>query len=351
MAADFVSVKQSLDQMEQLENACRTALACFVSLIGSIDKHTLPIHPELEQEFHDRFAALQRKLAFDYRETVLEEARLEMDRELEEHAHRAESLFRQKTGEISRILVILAEATDAIQTRWGSYSNRFRQIAVRLEKVAVLQDLGEIRRSLGEQVGDLNRGVETMNQESHDLVHQLQREMESVRCRLDEAKKLAETDTLTGLLNRRGMERRLEEASATRDRFCVVLFDLNRFKAINDRYGHQCGDEVLKAFARRLEAQLRPGDFLSRWGGDEFLALLRCSLKDTVARVRAIGPSVCGAYMIKAGADEIRVEISTSVGVAEHHAGSTSAELVARADRLMYQSKRPTASEAATFLP
>jgi diguanylate cyclase (GGDEF)-like protein len=345
MPADFVSVKQSVDRMDQLEKQCRCAVESFIALIGSIDRHTLSVHPELEREFHDRFVTLQRRLARETGEAVLEEARLAMDHDLQDHANQAVGLFHQKTEEISRILLILAEATDAIQNRWGSYSNRFRQIANRLERVAALQDLGEIRRSLGEHVGELNQGVDTMNQDSHELVHQMKKEMEAVQRRLSEAEKLAETDLLTGLLNRRGMERRLEEISGTRERFCVVLFDLNRFKAINDRYGHPCGDEVLKAFARRMETQLRPGDFLCRWGGDEFLALLRCNLKDTMARVRAIGPSVCGAYTVKAGATEVRVEISTSVGVAEHQPGGSSTELVARADRLMYQSKQPASAD------
>jgi diguanylate cyclase (GGDEF)-like protein len=163
--------------------------------------------------------------------------------------------------------------------------------------------------------------------------------VDTVRRQLEQAEKLAETEPLTGLLNRRGMEKRLEDAIAARQRFCIVLFDLDRFKAVNDRHGHAVGDELLKDFARRLSSQFRPGDSLSRWGGDEFLALMQCELRDAVSRGGRIAHSSCGSYTVEAGGREYRIEISASVGVAEHKPGQSARDLIALADKLMYQSK------------
>jgi len=97
----------------------------------------------------------------------------------------------------------------------------------------------------------------------------------------DLLQRIALTDPLTGLPNRRAAEERLqkERARAARDGqgFALALIDLDHFKMVNDRYGHAVGDEVLKAMSRRFESGLREGDWVARWGGEEFLFVLHGS--------------------------------------------------------------------------
>lgn len=88
---------------------------------------------------------------------------------------------------------------------------------------------------------------------------------------------LAETDPLTGLWNRRGLARRLDRRfvrSGPRPQAGILILDIDHFKAINDRHGHEGGDLVLEAFAARMKAALRSTDLIARWGGEEFLAVL-----------------------------------------------------------------------------
>ncbi len=95
----------------------------------------------------------------------------------------------------------------------------------------------------------------------------------------DLLERLALTDPLTGLLNRRAAEKRLAEELARAKRsdegFALALVDLDRFKSVNDRYGHAIGDQVLKGLAARLQGTVRNEDWLARWGGEEFLIFLR----------------------------------------------------------------------------
>jgi diguanylate cyclase (GGDEF)-like protein len=342
MGAKLISVKRSLDEVDRFERLFRTTLDSLLALIESVDQHTLLIHPELEREFHERFSATHRQVKASPDEKVLAESRRTLDRDIEEHARRSGAIFHAKTEEVRQILLVLAQATDTIQARSGSYGDRFRKIAGRLETVARLDDLDQIRRRLSEHVTELNHSVESLHQDSREMVARMRSEMDSIRTRLDHAEKLAESDALTGLLNRRGMEHRLETAIASGKPFSIILFDLNRFKAINDRHGHLCGDEVLKNFGRRLEAQFRPSDAVSRWGGDEFLALIPTDLNDAMARARLIAQSVCGAYPVRLGDRELRVELSASYGVAEYRAGYGLKEVLAMADSLMYQGKEPS---------
>jgi two-component system cell cycle response regulator len=144
------------------------------------------------------------------------------------------------------------------------------------------------------------------------------------------------TDELTGLANRRHGAHELERAVALAVRhghkLALVRVDVDHFKAINDGSGHQVGDEVLAEVARRLEHAVRGGDELARWGGDEFVAILpdtdRAGAARAAERLRA---SVAAAPI--AGLD-----VTISVGWA-HWSGDTPDDLLARADRALYQAK------------
>jgi diguanylate cyclase len=115
--------------------------------------------------------------------------------------------------------------------------------------------------------------------------------------------------------------------------------DLNRFKAVNDKYGHLAGDELLKVFAARLRRQLRSDDTAARWGGDEFVVVLPCRLSDAMVRSRLLEGALRGEYVLQRDGSPIRLNVGVSIGVAEHRAGESADQLLARADQLLYSCK------------
>lgn len=149
---------------------------------------------------------------------------------------------------------------------------------------------------------------------------------------------LALTDPLTGLYNRRFVERhlRMEIARARRRGYplTLVCFDLDNFKQINDRYGHHAGDLVLKAFAEGLNRAIREGDVPARLGGDEFLLLLaECDLAHlprVLARLDHISVEIAGD----------QVAISFSTGWTGYQTGDAAADLFHRADKALYEDKQ-----------
>jgi len=156
--------------------------------------------------------------------------------------------------------------------------------------------------------------------------------------------KQARTDALTGLLNRRSFIMRLEEGVAECRRAnqpgTLVYVDLDNFKAVNDRLGHQAGDAALKALAASLRRFARASDVVARLGGDEFALWLATADKDTaVARAQAILALKDEIAPYSAGPDK---PLGLSVGLAIYlpATAETTTELLARADAAMYEVKR-----------
>jgi diguanylate cyclase (GGDEF)-like protein len=154
-------------------------------------------------------------------------------------------------------------------------------------------------------------------------------------------KTAASVDPLTGLFNRRGFAeasaRMIErEASAGRPA-TVLIFDIDYFKSINDRFGHPAGDEILKLFATVVINNLRITDLSGRIGGEEFAALLPCGLEEGAAVAERVRESFAASGLVS---DDGPVDTTVSIGVAGGPAGTELEVLLAAADTALYQAKR-----------
>jgi diguanylate cyclase (GGDEF)-like protein len=169
------------------------------------------------------------------------------------------------------------------------------------------------------------------------LINRLRMEIAERQVHSARWRNLALIDPLTGLYNRRFMERTLkaEIGRALRKHYdlTVVVFDLNKFKAINDRLGHPAGDSVLKAFAEHLSTVIREADTAARLGGDEFMLILpECNGSQVPAMLRRIEP-------ISVDLNGETVPIKFAIGWAEYRPGKEAEELIAEADRALYEDK------------
>jgi diguanylate cyclase (GGDEF)-like protein len=167
-------------------------------------------------------------------------------------------------------------------------------------------------------------------------------------------KTAASTDPLTGMFNRRGFAEacaRLIEREATAGRpVTVLIFDIDHFKGINDRFGHAAGDEILKLFATVVVNNLRITDLSGRIGGEEFAALLPCSLEEGALAAERVREVFANSGI---AVEDGPVDTTVSIGVAGGPAGTELDVLLAAADTALYQAKRAGRNrvEAAEELP
>lgn len=181
------------------------------------------------------------------------------------------------------------------------------------------------------------------------LSERLLAEIEALKAELAaaraEAKALAaqaEVDGLLDILNRRGFERELARSLAYIRRYrtpaALVYLDLDRFKTINDTYGHAAGDAVLRAAASALRHNVRASDVIGRLGGDE-LALILWNVTPATAHAKAVAleRAVAASTVAWEGTE---LSVAVSAGIVMLDAGDGPAEAIARADRAMYLRKR-----------
>ena len=170
------------------------------------------------------------------------------------------------------------------------------------------------------------------------LVLAAKRVLQRARRAQAQVQRLATYDSLTGLSNRASFVRLLDELIAASTPFALLSIDLDRFKAVNDQFGHLVGDEVLVEVARRLSEQCSSGDMLARLGGDEFVLLLIGG--HATKRTSSTASSILVAMELPVATERVQVSIGASIGVASHpEDGKSPTELRQAADLALYRAK------------
>ncbi|MFT4766417.1 MAG: diguanylate cyclase [Oleispira sp.] len=216
-------------------------------------------------------------------------------------------------------------------------------------------DLGELGLSISEHLGLIIQTMHTFSSEESHRETELTEQLRHMQLKLDEMEKLAESaqyaieeqrkkamyDALTGLPNRDAYQQRLEQEVQRVKRYggklSLMVCDVDLFKRINDAYGHLAGDKVLKIIAKSLQRNLRSTDFIARFGGEEFVALMPETSTNEAKKVaekmrRKIEES---PFNFK----KEPVQITVSFGISEFAEGETADEVFSRADKALYEAK------------
>jgi diguanylate cyclase len=198
---------------------------------------------------------------------------------------------------------------------------------------------------------------ERMRQDSSELTSKLEEsklQIETLRSSLTEVEEVVLKDPLTGVGNRRCfdvmMEKTIVESRQKNSVFSLIMCDIDHFKRVNDAFGHQVGDEIIKMFSRVIESVVREGDSVIRYGGEEFAIILPLTEQDLAKSIaeRIRRQFESKKLTIRETSQKIG-QLTASFGVAQYRAGDDSEMLVQRADAKLYDAKSAGRNRVAAF--
>ncbi|MEQ8287443.1 GGDEF domain-containing protein [Thalassospira sp.] len=238
----------------------------------------------------------------------------------------------------------LVENSDECLNTARSGMNQYAELLGRsLETLKKHKEVGPVLSEVLEQTDEMKQTIENLHKRLDSYLNRvtlLQRE-------LDETRERSYTDGLTRVSNRMYFEEQLSllaaeyDSSETPETFCVMMVDLDQFKAANDRFGHRIGDEILVLIASMLKANIKGRDIVARYGGDEFAILLpQTPLSDAMNLASDMSKRIAAREIKAKNSGTSYGHMTISVGAAEYVANEGGAKLIDRADSALYRAKK-----------
>ena len=250
----------------------------------------------------------------------------------------AQAHMKQMLAAFIERLSAITEASSHHHTRMGVCAERVALASTLADITPVLEEVMGATRSIALDsriAHDELASLRERSQQKHDELERLQRQ-------LDEVSAQARHDPLTGSLNRKGMDEALERELARARRsdtpLCLALLDVDNFKQLNDRLGHHHGDAALVHLAEVVRSVVRPQDVLARYGGEEFVLLLPdTAVAQGIDILQRLQRELTKRFFL---ANNDKVLITFSAGVAQVQANEAGLDALQRADQAMYLAKR-----------
>jgi diguanylate cyclase (GGDEF)-like protein len=347
----MISLKKYLDmdtplgsfevEADPLATAMLESYSAALSVVGDV---AVKIGPTLGTDLRANLEGLKRRLATDPGVDLARRTERLVEIQLQEWGDRTAAHLKDKADEVKELLITLANTAESVWSRDEGYTNKFKDLTGRIEQIANLDDLTQIRSSIVRGVSELKSSVDQMTRDSQEMVTNLRTEVSTYEARLKAIEYVMLKDELTRVENRRSVECRIHSSIANQAAFCVLMIDLNHFKQVNDKYGHFAGDDLLKQFAMELQLNVRSSDLVGRWAGDEFILVLACDGDGARMQIDRIREWVFGKYTIRGGPgkEPVSIQVDASIGMAEWKPNKTLEQIIEEADVSMYMDKNST---------
>jgi diguanylate cyclase len=251
----------------------------------------------------------------------------------------------QTKSALKDMVAVFVDRLAAVSSSTGVFHERMAGYAQRIAETDDIAQLGGLVEELVRQTRGMQADVARAHEElvaarrlvsEHESrIRQLEQELEAMSGQVRE-------DQLTRTLNRRGLDEAWAAEAARAERqqspLCLSVLDLDNFKHLNDRLGHQAGDRALVHLADVVRQALRPSDIIARYGGEEFVVLLPHTPADEAVSVMVrLQRELTRHYFMH---NQERILITFSAGVAERREAETRDDLLKRADAALYEAKR-----------
>jgi len=314
-------------------------LAAYRCTLLEIGAYTSQACPAIGVGLQEKLAELEENLSGDLTVELMAETQQAVSENLQDWGRRTAEYYQSKSDEIKELLILLTGMAESVGDRDKNCAEQISDVTRRLEAVANLDDLGQVKRSIKKSAVELKTSIERLAEEGNATVSKLRKEVAKYQTKMEEAVQVATMDTLTGLRSRYYVEKQIKRRIELELPTTIAIVDLDGFKSVNDKNGHMIGDDLLRQFATNMKESCRLTDTVGRWGGDEFIILLDCDLNKAKIQIENLMKRTCCEYFISGKTGMIMVRLTASVGLAEHVIGETMEQLFDRADANMYAMK------------
>lgn len=247
--------------------------------------------------------------------------------------------------QMKEMLATFIERLSAMTQASSGYQDKMEHYAEQIAQASTLQEITPVLKEVVGATRSMALDSRVVRDELIDLRERTERkqtEMARLQQELDRVSAQARHDPLTGTLNRKGLdeviEREIARARRSETPLCVTLLDVDNFKQINDRLGHETGDAALVHLANVVREVMRPQDMLARYGGEEFVIVLPdTALPQGVEAMQRLQRELTTRFFLR---NNEKILITFSAGVAQITDTETSTEAIRRADQGMYLAKR-----------
>jgi diguanylate cyclase len=244
-----------------------------------------------------------------------------------------------------------------LELQRDTFSNELQQQVLelidRLSDGQGLIDAADLREAANRLLQDAKPAAPDQGAKDQTASDTAPAELTQLLLDLEEMKREAHTDGLTGIANRKAFDEKLRDAAmAAMERgecLSILLIDIDHFKRINDSHGHQAGDQVIRTLAKTLQQNVKGRDTTARYGGEEFAVILPATtLGDAVQVAENIRRSIAALHLRSINRDEDLGSITASVGVAAYQLGEPLIRVIERADQALYFAKANGRNQVAT---
>ena len=306
------------------------------------------ITPSINIELDENLAKFSIKIGNSPALMFEEDIQKEMQSYITKRFEADRSVVKQKTEDIAKLVTLMGKyLNDAISSS-GSGSDSVSGIKDKIESLDMttnnLKELSLLQSKLVSAALSIENEMSAVGEKFKDgksQVSQLEEKIHKLEEELDSAIKESTTDHLTGLLTRRAFDdemQKIENRYLRNDtQFAIIFFDIDHFKDVNDTYGHEGGDVILKTFAKVLQKETRENDIVCRYGGEEFVAVIHFNLKRELLKYLKRIKSIItqNKFLYK----NQKIQITFSAGTTIRSKYETYTNALQKSDLLLYEAK------------
>lgn len=312
-------------------------------VIALLAKHKIPTDPHNYQMGYECVSGRNQTLMDDFNQ-LLEQSSFPSQEQLNSlymrHFVQDAAFFEVMRQEIGSIISNVLNEFGHSGNQLSNYSQTLNQFVNILDSQKSPASMLEATEKVIEETHSMEKSQQHMEKQIVNVIA----EIDSLRKELEQVKEESKTDALTGIANRRAFDASLEHSILiSREKtkpFCLLLVDIDHFKAFNDNHGHLVGDKVLRYIATSLKRNIKGNDFVARFGGEEFVIILPgTSINGAMTVAEQVREAICSGELTDKGTDASYGKVTISIGATQFRISDLSTDLIERADKALYLAK------------